>query len=213
MSTLTRFLLSLGIIGLLAGTFGSATLATFSAQTQNAATLVGGTVAMTNVAGTVVSGSNCATETASGVCATIFNATAMKPGAADRSNTVAITYTGTLATSDFRLFAQSYQGRTASSSALCTAASPATKLNLQIKQGPTVVFPISGAGYGTLDAFATSYTTAANGLQLKGGSGTPGAWSTSDGATFTIALNLDATADNTFQGCQSQTSLAWYAVQ
>jgi hypothetical protein len=213
MSTLTRLLVSLGIIGLLAGTYGSATFATFSAQTDNAATFLGGTVAMTNVAGTVVSGANCSTETSSGVCATIFNATALKPGAADRSNTVAITYTGTLATSDFRLFAQSYLGRTGSSSALCTAATPAAKLNFQIKQGATVVFPVAGTGYGTLDAFATTYSSAANGLQLKGGSGTPGAWSTSDAATFTIAVNLDPTADNTYQGCQSQTSLAWYAVQ
>lgn len=215
MSTMKRVLLSFGVLGLLSAGLGGGTFATFSAQTTNAATFVGGTVAMTNVAGTVVSGTNCSSETTSGTCAVIFNATAMKPGAADRTNTVTITYTGTLATSDFRLFAAAYEAKGASSSALCTATSPASKLNLQVKQGSTIVYPTSGSGYGTLDGFATAYASAAAGLQLKGGggSGTPGVWSANDASTFTISVNLDNSADNPYQGCQSGATIAWYAAQ
>ncbi|HEX9436498.1 MAG TPA: hypothetical protein VGA16_04975 [Candidatus Limnocylindria bacterium] len=185
-------------------------------MTTNGTTFAGGTVAMTNVAGTVVSGTNCSSETTSGTCAVIFNATAMKPGAADRTNTVAIAYTGTLATSDFRLFATAYTSKDAASSALCTAADPASKLNVQVKQGTTIVFPTSGTGYGTLAAFATTYTSTTNGLQLKGGangSGTAGVWAASDSSTFTINVNLDTTADDPYQGCKSVATIAWYAAQ
>ena len=213
MSTTKRVLLSFAVLGLLTAGLGGGTFATFSAQTENGATFVGGTVTMKNVAGTVVSGSNCSTETTLGLCAVVFNATAMKPGAADRTNTVTITYTGTLPTSDFRLYATGYLSKGASSSALCTAINPASKLNLQVKQGVTVVYPTSGAGYGTLDGFASLYTSSANGLQLKGASGTAGAWVTNDAATFTISVNLDSTADNPYQGCQSAATLSWYAAQ
>jgi hypothetical protein len=213
MMTAKRILMSFAVLGLLAGGLGGGTFSTFSAQTTNAATFVGGTVAMTNVAGTVVSGTNCSTETTSGTCAVLFNATAIKPGAADRTNTATITYTGTLATSDFRLFATGYSSKGASSSALCTAVNPASKLNLQIKQGTTIVYPTAGVGYGTLDGFAATYTSSANGLQLKGGAGTAGVWATSDASTFTISANLDGAADNPYQGCQSLATFAWYAAQ
>lgn len=208
-----RLFLSAVVLALLVAGLGGTTFATFSASTANAFTATGGTVAMTNVAGTVVAGANCPTETTSGTCATIFNATALKPGAADTTNTVTITYTGTLGTSDFRMYATGYQGKTPSSSPLCTAAGPATKLDLQVKQGATIVYPTGGSGYGTLDAFATAYTSASNGLQLKGAAGTAGVWSTNDAATFTFALTLDPAVDNTYQGCQSQATIVWYAVQ
>lgn len=215
MGTTKRVLLSFAVLGLLTAGLGGGTFATFSAQTTNAATFVGGTVAMTNVAGAVVSGSNCSSETTSGTCAVIFNATAMKPGAADRTNTVTITYTGTLTTSDFRMFATGYETKAASSSTLCTATNPASKLNVQVKQGTTIVYPTSGSGHGTLDGFATAYASAATGLQLKGGggAGTAGVWSANDASTFTISVSLDDGADNPYQGCRSLATIAWYAAQ
>lgn len=209
----TRLLLSLAVIGVVGTALGGGTLATFSAQTDNAATFVGGTVTMTNVAGSVVSGSNCATATTAGTCAVIFSATGLKPGAADRTNTVTITYTGSLATSDFRLYASGYQSKGASSAAVCTATDPASKLNMQVKQGATIVYPTTGTGYGTLAGFATTYASSAAGLPLKGSGGTGGVWTTNDAATFTLAVDLDATVDNTYQGCQSGVTLVWYAVQ
>jgi hypothetical protein len=213
MSLTKRFLLSLGVLGVLAAGLGGGTFATFSAQTENAATFAGGTVAMTNVAGTVVSGSDCATETTAGTCAAIFSATAMKPGAADLSNTVTITYTGTMSTGDFRLYASGFETKAAGSSALCSATDPASKLNVQVKQGSTIVYPTGGTGYGTLAGFASAYSSAANGLQLKGEAGTAGVWAQDDAAVFTINVNLDGTADNPYQGCQSLATLVWSAAQ
>lgn len=212
-----RVLATLTIIGgLAAAVGGNSTFATFSAQTTNASnTFKAGTVAMTNVAGSAVSGSNCSTETNNGTCATLFTASNMRPSAADISNSATITYTGTLQTSDFRIFASSYTSKTAGSSALCTATDPATSINIQLKAGTTIIFPIAGTGYGTLAAFAAAYTSATNGLQLKGGTngnGTAGIWSLNDTALYTINVNL-GNVDNTYQGCQSTLSLNWYAAQ
>jgi hypothetical protein len=208
-----RLLLSLGVLGVLGAGLGGGTFATFSAQTENAATFASGTVAMTNVAGTVVSGADCADETTAGTCAAIFNATAMRPGAADRSNTATITYTGTMSTGDFRLYASGFETKAAGSSALCSATDPASKLNVQIKQGTTVIYPTAGSGYGSLAAFASAFSSAANGLQLKGEAGTAGVWAEDDAATFTINVNLDGSADNPYQGCQSLATLVWSAAQ
>jgi hypothetical protein len=72
------------------------------------------------------------------------------------------------------------------------------------------------APQGTLDGFSTAYTSAANGLQLKGGtngSGSAGAWATNDNSVFNIKVHLDNAAGNTYQGCQSQGDLVWYASQ
>ncbi|MGH7904605.1 MAG: hypothetical protein ACREPA_10865 [Candidatus Dormibacteraceae bacterium] len=67
---------------------------------------------------------------------------------------------------------------------------------------------------GTLDNFASTYATSGTGLQLRGGtngSGAAGAWATSDSSVFNIKVHLDGAAGNSFQGCQSQTDLDWYA--
>lgn len=71
------------------------------------------------------------------------------------------------------------------------------------------------APQGTLDQFTTAYTSSGNGLQPKGGtngSGTAGQWATNDNSIFNIKVHLDAAAGNSFQGCQSQSDLVWYAV-
>ncbi|HEY7816133.1 MAG TPA: hypothetical protein VIC62_23005, partial [Nakamurella sp.] len=70
------------------------------------------------------------------------------------------------------------------------------------------------APQGTLDDFATTYTTSGNGLRPKGGvngAGAAGAWATNDNSIFNIKVHLDAAAGNTLQGCQSQSDLVWYA--
>jgi hypothetical protein len=191
-------------------------LAAWTATTTNPNnSFTTGNVSMTNVAGTVVSGTDCSTPTTNGTCATLFTSAGMQPGGSDKSNTATITYTGTVSpTSDFRLYVANYSGKTASSLASCTAASPGTKFDFQISQGATIIYPTSGSGYGTLDGFATTYTNSGTGLQLKGGtngSGSAGAWATNDNSVFTIKIHLDSTADNTYQGCQSQTDLVWFA--
>ena len=178
----------------------------------------------TNVAGTVISGTNCSTPTSNGTCATLFgasNAGSLMPGGADVTNTVTITYTGTVTpTSDFRLYSANYSSKLGSSPASCTAANPGSALDLQVSVGtllPVVIYPTSGVGYGTIDGFATTYTSSANGLQLRGGTngvGAAGVWATNDNSIFNIKVHLDGTAaTNPYQGCQSQVDLVWFASQ
>jgi hypothetical protein len=70
------------------------------------------------------------------------------------------------------------------------------------------------APQGTLDGFASSYTSPASGITLKGGSngsGSSGVWANGDSSIFNIKVHLDNAAGNSFQGCQSQSDLVWYA--
>ena len=70
------------------------------------------------------------------------------------------------------------------------------------------------APQGTLDDFASTYTTSGNGIRPNGGSsgsGAAGVWATSDNSIFNVKVHLDAAAGNTLQGCQSQSGLVWYA--
>ena len=173
---------------------------------------------MTNVAGSVVSGSDCSASTNNGTCATIFSAgtTSFTPGGADSSNTVTITYTDSITTVTFGFHVANYVSKAGSSSADCTAADPATKINLQILQGATIIYPTGGAGYGTLAGLATTYTGTGSLLHLDGGTNGSGAvdvWATSDSSAFTVNVNLDSSADNTYQGCHSGADLVWYAAQ
>ena len=211
---------SLAALAISAAMIGG-TVASFNANVTNPGNVVSnGTVSLTNVAGTAVAGSNCATETASGACATLFSAatTGLAPGAPDVSNTVTATYRGTLATSAFVVYAGAYVSKSGGSSPLCTTVNPGAQLQLQVKQGSTIVFPTPAQGgtYGTLDYFATTYTSPATGLALKGGSngsGASGRWTTNDSSVFTISLNLPSNTTNAYQGCQSTFELAWYAAQ
>ena len=278
-----------------------ATMASFNAVTTNPSNVfANGTVALTDVAGTVISGSDCTTATTNGVCATLFGTgnTGFKPGGADAVNTATITYKGSLATSSFVLYASNYTSKTGASSASCTAANPASALDLQVAVGSsagteTVVYPVQSAvlsgalssgtsytslsvaalpgpissgtaltlyryaggslssqqvtvsanaaagatavsvnsftanagyaagtqvlpgnGYGTLNGFSTTYSSSGTGLTLNGGvngAGAAGVWNTNDNSVFDLKVHLDSTADNTYQGCQSQADLNWYA--
>ncbi len=195
------------------------TYATFSAQTTNPSNVfANGSMTMTNVAGTAVSGSDCSTSTSSGTCATLFSAgsTSMPPGAADKTNSATITYTGSITTASFGLYATNYTSVGGGSAASCTAVNPASKINLQVKQGATIIYPTGGSGYGTLSGFAAAYTGTGAMLHLKGGtngSGSVDVWATNNNSAFTINVNLDSSADNTYQGCQSLADLVWYAAQ
>ena len=225
-----KILLSLLVVGAITAVVGGGSFASFSAQTTNPAnTFAAGTLTMTNVTPNVNGGANCAAETYSSTCATLFKAggapatsgttglTNFKPGGPDTSNTVAITDKGTFQTGDFRLYGANYATKGAGANAtLCTATDPAAKVNMQVAVGSTVIYPVAGTGYGTLKEFAATDAGAGTGLVLKGGAngaGAAGKWDTNDAGTYTIRVNLDTTADNTYQGCQSSLDFVWYAAQ
>ena len=207
---LRKLLLSLLVLGAMSSFIGAGTFASFSALTTNGTnTFENGTVTMTNVAGSLVSGANCSTPTYNGTCAVLFNAgsTNLRPGATAINNTVTITYTGTLDTSDFVLYASGYAKNGASSATLCTATNPGLMLDLVITAGSTTIYT------GTLNAFNTTHGSAGNGLQLTVGSGDPGEWTLNDSVVYTIAIGLNNGADNSYQGCQQDITFNWYAVQ
>ena len=175
-----------------------------------------GIVVMTNVAGSVVSGSNCSGSTLNGTCATTFQTSNDIPGEVDKTNTVTITYTGTIGTGNFVLYAGNYTSKATGSTGSCTATDPASKLDLQIQQGSTIIYPTSGSGYGTLSGFAATFASAASGLALKGGTnglGSPGVWTTNDSSVFQVALHLDTSAGSTYAGCVSVADLFWNGAQ
>ena len=215
-----RAVLALGlIVAAVAGGVATGTFATFTSQTTNPGNVASNaSVAMRNVAGTAVAGSNCSTETASGTCATLFNVQNFLPGTSSQ-NTTTITYTGTVATGDFRLFMNNFNEFASGYNAtLCTNAHPGGSVGLQIKQGTAVIYPVAGTGFGSLGDFHTSYATSGTGLRLKPGanadSGSPGAWPPANPpVTFTITLQLDTAVDNSNQGCRSSFDLDWYASQ
>jgi hypothetical protein len=216
-SNIGRVLSTLLVIGIAGSTVSYGTFATFTASTTNAGnTFSTGTLTMRNVAGAAVAGADCATDTYNGNCATLFTLSNLKPGAVDSTNTVTLTYTGTLTTGTFGVYAANYTAKDATSNVtLCTTATPSDKVNLQIKQGTTIIYPTSGAGYGTLDGFASTYASGSP-LSLKGGTngtGSAGVWATNDNSVFTINLNLDTTAGNPYQGCVSKVDLVWAAAQ
>jgi len=226
-----RILISLIVVGFVSAAAAS-TFATFNAQTANPATIANATVKMSNTVGTNLDAStNCTSGVADSTCKVIFTAnntdsntslttgqTNLKPGdAIPATNSVTVQYTGSLTTSKFRLFRSAYASKAGSSSTLCTAVNPGSQLQFQVKQGSTTIYPVGGGAndYGTLDDFATTYTTTANGLAIKGGtngSGTADVWNTNDNTAFTFNVRL-AAVDNTYQGCQTTATFAFYAEQ
>ncbi len=215
----TRLAITAFVILLIGKSVGTGTLATFTGETSNSANILGNTtLSIANIVGSVVSGSNCFAGTNNGTCATAFSSqsTAFVPGAPDKRNTITIVYTGGVTTGTFGLYAANYASKAPGGSSLCTATNPGSKINLQIKQGSRIIYPTAGSGYGTLADFATTYIGMGAILHLKGGtngSGSVDHWTADDSATFTINVNLDSSADYTYEGCQSQADLIWYASQ
>ncbi len=214
--------LLLGVTGLALGALFSTSIADFNATTTNPGNkFENGTVLMTNVAGTVVSGSNCTTGTYSGTCATIFNLTNLKENSSTSTNTVTITYTGSIQpTSLFGLYVTNLGLSSGNQPTYCTAATPADMIDLAITQGTTTIYGnLNGTvpdHSGTLAGFAASHSSTLNMLSLKGGtngSGTAGAWNTSDSSVFTIYVKLDVLATNAYQGCGVTADFVWYAQQ
>ena len=172
-SNLRRILVSMVVIGFAAAAAAS-TFATFSAQTTNPATIANATVTMTNVVGTNLGGIDCTTGVSDTTCKALFTAnntdsaavlgagqTNLKPGdATPATNSVVITYTGSLPTTKFRLFASSYQSKGGASSALCDQGTKAIAGGARLdapEQGELIAsFPDAGGSVWTVLNFLSS---------------------------------------------------------
>jgi hypothetical protein len=206
--SLGKVLTTMLVIGIAGSTVSYGTFATFTAQTTNPGnTFASGTMTMTNVAGSVVTGSDCGSGTYGGTCATLFNLANLKPGATASNNTVTITYTGSIPTTSFGVHAATHVAKDAASGAGCQATTPSDKINLVLKQGASIIFS------GTVAGFATAHPVSTP-LSLSGGTngnGSAGVWSNTNSSVFTIEIGLDGSAGNTYQGCVSKIDLVWIA--
>lgn len=165
---------------------------------------------MTNVAGATVAGLDCPDPAERSVCATLFTLGAMRPGGADATNSVTITYLGATP-ARLMLYASAFESRSPDSSELCVGADPASRVALRITADSGVVFSRSAGGYGTLSDFSLRHGDPASGIPLRATGRADQVWSNGDRATYEIAVHLIAAAGNEHQGCRSAITFAWYA--
>lgn len=165
---------------------------------------------MTNVAGATVAGLDCPDPAERSVCATLFTLGAMRPGGADATNSVTITYLGATP-ARLMLYASAFESRSPGSSELCVGADPASRVALRITADGGVVFSRSAGGYGTLSDFSLKHGEPATGIPLRATGRVDQVWSNGDRATYEIAVHLVAAAGNEHQGCRSAITFAWYA--
>ena len=154
-----------------------------------------GGVGLTNVAGQT---GDCAAPVRNAACATLFDGSdILFPGGPAAQRTVTVTWHGGGRPASFLgLFVGNFSSRSASSRPGCTAPDPASRLDLSISQDSRPLY------LGTLSAFARDHGSAPSALPAAGDSG-----------RFTIAVALDANADNSYMGCVSSADLVWTASQ
>jgi hypothetical protein len=163
-------------------------------------------IGLTNVAGAA---GDCSTPTANGACATLFKGDdLMWPGKQPATAAATIAYHGHATSNDFGVYLSKFESRSAKSGAACTAADPAARITLTIRQGETVVYQ------GSLSDFAGAHHDPSSLLPLRGGrdgSGATGRWAQGDSSTFIISVGLDISADNSYMSCVSTADIAWLA--
>jgi hypothetical protein len=221
-----KILVTSAIVVVLTAGLGFGTFATFNAQTNNPGnvfghgTLVlsntkqGGTACLSTAGGTTNTNVNAA-------CDQLLNLTVKKPGDSGTAN-VTLKNVGSLAGTVFKLFSPACTNADVAAETYHGTGSPCALLQLTVQQWTDNTFttPLTclyGASTAnvcnftdatkTLGAFATTYTTSANGLTI--GSGLTAGTS----AYFTIGVQSPATADNTYQGRQASLDFDWYLAQ
>lgn len=166
-------------------------------------------IGLTNVAGAA---GDCTSPSQSAVCATLFPAGAspLYPGGPAEKAQVTITYRASNATSSFGLYLSKFAARAPQSAAVCSAADPASMLDLTVRQGATTIYQ------GSLSAFAAAHSGPTSMLHLAGGhdgSGAADRWQNGDSSSFSISVALDRAADNAYMGCASTADIDWMAAQ
>ena len=226
MKTSRKIVLSAVIVIVLAAGVGFGSFATFTAETDNPGNVFAhGTLVLSN---TKQGGSACL-STGGGntntnvntTCDQLFNLTVKKPG---DSGTVNLTLknVGSLDASSFKVFSPICSNADASGESYHGTGNPCSVIQLYVQQWSDSGFSTPSAClYGgasgntcnfsdtskTLGAFATSYSSSANGLTIGSG------LSASASAYFTIGVKSPSTADNTYQGRQATQDFDWYIAQ
>lgn len=173
----------------------SPTFSAFTASIQNSVnTTASGTLIMQETSGglTCKSTDGAAISTNAATCSTINKyggtGTLLTPGGAANTTTVTIANTGTVAASSFTLTPGACT-QSALSTPVGTATDLCAKLHVKITTGGTTVYEGSASA---LTAVQSLTPLAAGGS-----------------ASYTFAVSLDSSADNTYQGLQASQPLTW----
>ena len=216
-----------GVVVLSAAAFaGAGTFASFNAQTKNPGNaLATGTLVLSD---TKSGGSAClstgggTTDTnANDSCDTLLNLTVQKPGDSGSAN-LTIKNEGSLAASALKAFSAACANSDASAETYHGTGLPCGKVQLYIQRYSDPAFTLPAAClYGgstvlntcdfsdetkTLAAFQSSHGNSTNGANI-------GSLAAGASNYFKVAVQLPASADNTFQGRKATFDLTWHAAQ
>ena len=100
------------------------------------------------------------------------------------------------------LHLQNFLSRGPASDGTCSAADPGSKLDFEVTVAGRVLY------MGSLAGFAATYSGSARQLPIPGRSG---GWARGDQVRVTLAVRLDASADNSYMGCTTDTDFVWLA--
>ena len=148
-------------------------------------------------------GAGCASLPSGEVCANLFaNGDAMAPGGPAEVRAVALTLTGGGNHTEVGLHLQNFLSRGPASDDTCSAADPGSKFDFEVTVAGRVLYT------GSLAGFAATYSGSARQLPIPGRSG---GWARGDQVRVTLAVRLDASADNSYMGCTTDTDFVWLA--
>lgn len=151
----------------------------------------------------VEAGAGCAAGATGEVCANLFaNGRAMAPGGPAQVREVALTLNGGGNATEVGLYLQGFVSRGPASDRICSAADPASKFDFEVTVAGRMLYT------GSLADFAAAHSAPMTQLPIPArGSG----WAPGDTVRVTLAVRLDASADNSYMGCITDTEFVWLA--
>ena len=148
-------------------------------------------------------GAGCTAGPSGEICANLFaTGEAMAPGGPAEVSDATHTLTGGSGATEVGLYLQGFASRGAASEPTCSAADPASKFEFDVTVSGKMLYS------GNLSYFAAMHSGPLTQLLIPGRSGR---WVPGDTVRVTLAVKLDASADNTYMRCTTDTEFVWLA--
>lgn len=145
-------------------------------------------------------GAQCSSAGLTQVCSGLFDGgQALYPGGPSQSASLTLDYQGAKPSAQAGLFLAHFVSHTSGSGATCTAADPASMLQLTVVRDDSVVF---AGSLTALAAHADSAGMTSIGRLAAGGT-----------AHLTLTVSMDRAADNSYMGCVSKADFVWFAAE
>ena len=214
--------MTFGTLGVAAAVAGGGSFATFNAQTTNPGnTFATGTLVMSNKvnAGTAcLSTAGGSTDTNANNCDAAFNLSVKKPGDSGTAN-ITLKNEGSLDAAALSLFSSACTNADASGETYHGTGGPCSKVQFYVQEYTSSSFAtVSTCLYGgttvantcdfsdtskTLGAFATAYPNSGTSLSLGG-------MTAGTSRFIKVGVQLDSTANNSYQGRKASIDLTWF---